>query len=516
MILKKLKEAGDLRWIAGIFVAIVVLLLLNPGGYIGGGQDDWRYLHAVRCWREYGPCLPQNHWQTRWPLIAPTAALTWILGESRLTVSLAPLAASVLALLTLGAVGNRLLGRPVGWLGVLAFAAIPAFSFQFTDLTVESTELLFIFAGFLAILIWEREGAPIWGFVAGLAFSLAFQTRETSIVAAGFAGLYFLMRKTGPKMPFVLWGCAGFAVPLLVEFATFAISTGDPFWRRRLALHHVLVPSSELLGPVDPNHSPFFNIAYIANWRHMSGIHVHWSVDWLLNLVFSGTAGLPLALVPVLLLAGRRSFDKETKRTALMLWSGALAYGAVLALALALDPKPRVMLVPLAMSSLAFALLTLRAKQAGRAWLAYAGWAAVLALWLPLHIGHRRTDLVESKARAWISARPGAIEIDENTRRHLALVAEAEKLPGIDAGRKYWIYMSSHGCHELLGDKGFPVGSLSPIDSAAVNSIYLVKRDTRTALCLLRFDKPATGDAINSAIRQSRTDGPYITGYSGS
>ena len=516
MILKKLKEAGDVKWIAGIFSAIVLLLLLNPGGYIGGGQDDWRYLHAVRCWREFGPCLPQNHWQTRWPLIAPAAALTWMFGESRLTVSLAPLAASVLALLSLGAVGNRLLGRPVGWLGALAFAAIPAFSFQFTDLTVESTELLFIFVGFLAILNWEREGGSMWGFVAGLASSLAFQTRETSIVAAAFAGLYVLMRKSEPKMPFVLWGCAGFALPLLVEFATFAISTGDPLWRRRLALHHVLVPSSELLGPVDPGHGPFFNIAYIANWRHISGIHVHWSVDWLLNLVVSGTAGLPLALVPVLLLAGRKTFDGKTTRTALLLWWGALAYGAVLALALALDPKPRVMLVPLAMASLAFALLTFRAKQAGHAFLAYAGWAAVLALWLPLHIGHRRTDLVESKARVWISARPGGVEIDENTRRHLALLPEAQTLPGIQARRQYWIYMSSHGCRELLGDKGFPAGTLSPIDSAAVNSIYLVKRDTRTALCLLHFDKSADSQAIITAIRQSRTDGPYITGYSGS
>ena len=507
------ENRSDIKWIVGLGAAILVLLLLNPGGYIGGGQDDWRYIEAVRCWREHGPCLPHDHWQTRWPLIAPTAALTSILGESRLTVSLAPLLASVSAVFLLAAVGNKLFGRPVGWLGALAFAAIPAFSFQFTDLTVESTELSLVFGGFLAALYWETEGRAIFAIAAGLLLSLAFQTRETSIVAALFTGSWILLRRSRAPSHFLVYASLGFSLPLLVEFLTFAISAGDPFWRRRLAMHHVLIPSSELLGPVDPQHGPFFNLAYIDHWRRISGIHVHWSLDWLLNLMFNGTAGLSLVMVPLILLLGRKSVDKQSKHVAAILWLAGLAYAGMLALVFALDPKPRVMMVPLAMTSLALALVTYRLKQQGRAKLSSASWAAVLLLWLPLHVGHRRTDVVESHARAWIASFPREIEIDENSRRHLALLPEAQALPPVGSGHRYWIYMSLHGCAELLGPKGLPGRSLEKIDFVSVYAVELRHLESRTSLCLLRWNEPLPSSVIIEAIRRSRNDGPYITGY---
>lgn len=514
MKLTRPRPTDDFLWIGALCGAIILLLLLNPGGYVGGGQDDWRYLHAVRCWREYGPCLPHDHWQSRWPLIAPTAALTSLFGESRLTVSLGPLAASVAALFLLAMLGNKSFGRPVGWLAAIIFAAIPAFSFQFTDLNVEGTELLFILAGYLALLQSEKDDRALWPILAGLSFSLAFQTRETSIVAVVFAALYVAITRRAPGR-WLAYASIGFGLPLLAEFATFAISTGNPFWRRQLAVDHTLIPSSELLGPVDPKHSPFFNLAYIAHWRRISGIHVHWLVDWLLNLIVSGTAGASLALAPSVIFLGRKQFDRDTIRSGLILWAIGVAYGAVLALAFALDPKPRIMLVPLAMTSLALALVTWRAKQTGQTSLAYVSWAAVFLLWLPLHVGHRRTDIMERTAADWIAARPDEIEIDENTRRHLALVPQARVLPGLETERKYWLYMSSRGCKELIGTGLLPDGSISVIESDPVYLIYLRKLDTRTSLCLLRFNTPVSRQQIVRAMRQSRSDGAFITGYGG-
>lgn len=506
---------GDVIWVAALCLAVALLLLLNPGGYIGGGQDDFRYLKAVRCWREYGPCLPYNHWQSRWPLIAPTAALTSFLGESRLTISLAPCAASVLALVMVAAAGNRLFGRPVGWIGSLIFCATPAFSFQFTDLMVEGTELLSVGFAFLAVLEWQKSGRRTWALAAGLAWALAFQARETSSVAIFFAAIYVLMSEQSRKAQFLIYASIGFGLPLIAEFATFAVTTGDPLWRRRLALDHTQIPSSELIGPIDTHHGPLLNLAYIAHWKRVSGIHVHWLVDWLLNLLVSGFAGVSLALVPLLLIAFRKRLDGPARRRALLLWLAGLGYAAVLALVFAVDPKPRIMLVPLALTSMALAVLTWRARQAGYGQVAILCWLAVFLLWLPLHAGHRRTDIVEGSARSWISARADQIEIDENTRRHLALVRQAALLPGIAAERKYLLYMSSRGCNELSGSNGLGAGNASIVGSSPVNRFYLGPQASRTELCLLRFNRVVTGNELVAAIRARRSDGRYITGYGG-
>lgn len=54
--------------------AVIVLLLLialNPIGYIGGGGDDWHYVEAARCVARDDACGYETHWATRWPLVLP-------------------------------------------------------------------------------------------------------------------------------------------------------------------------------------------------------------------------------------------------------------------------------------------------------------------------------------------------------------------------------------------------------------------------------------------------------------
>ena len=138
-------------WWLGLLLAVVVVIAINPIGYIGGGMDDWQYLEAARCWRAHGPCLPHDHWQGRWPVIAPLAAVTTLFGESRFTVGLVPLAASVGCLVLLALLGNRLFGRPVGFIASLLYLTVPAFSIQLLDPTVEATELAFCLGGALAL-----------------------------------------------------------------------------------------------------------------------------------------------------------------------------------------------------------------------------------------------------------------------------------------------------------------------------------------------------------------------------
>lgn len=107
-----------------------VILSVNPIGFMGDGWDDWQYLEAARCWRAHGPCLPHDHWQGSWPVIAPLAAITLLFGKSRLTVGIAPLTASIICLVLIAKVGNHLAGRPAGFVAALLFQTAPALSIQ--------------------------------------------------------------------------------------------------------------------------------------------------------------------------------------------------------------------------------------------------------------------------------------------------------------------------------------------------------------------------------------------------
>jgi hypothetical protein len=116
---------NDLRWMVAIVGALALILIVNPVGFVGGGWDDWQYLNAARCWVQHGPCLPTDHWQGRWPIIAPLAAVIALLGESRFSVGLPSLAYSIGSLVLLAWLGNRLAGKARRLHGCTAAAGRP-------------------------------------------------------------------------------------------------------------------------------------------------------------------------------------------------------------------------------------------------------------------------------------------------------------------------------------------------------------------------------------------------------
>ena len=487
-------DRGDWRWWIGLIAAFIFVLLLNPGGFIGGGGDDWHYLNAARCWREFGPCLPHDHWQARWPIVAPIAAMTALFGESRLTVSIAPLVASGSAVVLLALIGNRLFGRPVGWIASLLFLTLPAFTFQLTQPSVESTEAALVFAGFLSILRWQSDRHVGWAFAAGLAFSLAFQVRETAVIAAVLAFAYVMVRSR-PQFPELAWAVIGFAAPLLVELLLFTLVTGDPLWRRELALSHTQLHSSELVGGVSNGDPPFFNADTIANWRKQPGVYVHWSVDGLVNLLVNITAGLSLPLVPILILLSWRVVATEVRRQALVGWLAALSYIAVLIYALALDPKPRIMLVPLAISTLALALLSWSLHQRGRRVIAYGIWAAAVLVVIPMQVTQMRLWRIETAAGEWLKHYNGRIETDENTRHYLALVETTDELPGLDGDAPYLLFMSPVDCPRWLTNSGFSAATFAIAERAPIFG-----RDGSPELCLFRYQQAVSANDIRRAI----------------
>jgi hypothetical protein len=498
---KKAARTARIWWIA-LIAAFGLMMLINPSGFIGGGQDDWHYLQAARCLREHGLCLPHDHWEARWPVVAPIAFFTHLLGESRFSVSIAPATASFCALILLALIGNRLFRRPVGWIAALLLLLTPAFAVQLSQPSVEATELCFIFAGFLALLKWQERSDLLWAFASGLLFSLAIQVRETAFVAAPFAFAYLCVGKPKPKLLDLLPASVGFALPFLAEFAWFALSVGDPFYRLELSIRHTQIWSSELLGPIDKTHSPFFNKSYIANWRMEPGIHVYWAIDGLLNLFVNGLAGLSLPFVTMTLLFGRTKIGLDVWRKGLTLVLTAIAYMACLIYPFAVDPKARMMLVALSMTNLALALVFLRLREIGHALVAYALLFAAAILGIILQYGHQRSSLIEMAASRWISLYPCQIEIESSTRKYLALVPSARPLPNLDAEKPLLLFASAKSCRNWVKASGLSRSDITIVGTAKNTRIDLP--GVGGELCLLHYERSIPGEKMKSIIDRVR------------
>ena len=494
-------EGGGGPWfiLALLFVGTVAI---NPIGFMGGGWDDWQYLDAARCWREYGPCLPHNHWQGRWPVIAPIALLTSLFGESRLSVGLAPLIASLWCLILLVFIGNRIFRPPVGFFAAGLLLCTSAFAIQILDPAVEATELALVLGGVMALLQWRRSKSPIWPALAGLCFGLAFQVRETAVVAALFAAMYVASRHCVARPHVKLLAAAIFALPFLVEALSFFVMTGDPLYRRRLSLNHARIQSSELLGPVDYNHSALFNPNYIANWRREPGIHVHWSIDGLLNLFVNAKGGLALMLIPALVLTYRRTLAPGVIKAIAVLYGISLLYICVVIYALALDPKARMMFVPIAGLSLALALLLVSLIDTKHRLVAGVSAGAAIGVGFFILFIHPRVFPIEKPAAAWIAAAPGQVEIDENTRRHLALVPDAQQLPPLAGKRPMFLVKVDVRC-EVWAVRSRLDDDVMLIHRQVMSRASMFDDRWSGELCLFRLARPITRQRLVDGVAEA-------------
>jgi hypothetical protein len=281
---------------------------------------------------------------------------------------------------------------------------------------------------------------------------MAFQVRETAIIAAAMAAVFVVSRR--PLLRHLLVAMMAFLAPLLIEFILYWQLTGDPLYRRKLSVGHTLLVSPELLGPVDTQNGPFFNKAYIANWRREPGIYIHWLIDGPLNLLLNARAGWSLAFVVILLTVLPGRISKVARQRALVLVAVCTSYVCVLIYALAVDPKPRIMLVPLTISSVALAVLLTalwRRREAAMAKFLVAGHilsgAAILFV-------QPRVQPVEDGAQNWIARFPGGLEADPYTLRHLALVPNISHVSQLGMQRPFLLHATELGCSNVLLKSG--------------------------------------------------------------
>ena len=501
-------DVGSLSARRTMVAAAAILLaytLINPVGFLGGGMDDWQYLNAARCWVAHGPCLPYDHWQARWPLVAPLALAIRLIGENRISVGFPSLLATIACVPPLAMIGNRLFAPPVGFGGALLFLLTPIVGVELYDPNVETIELAFVAWGFLALMTGRDDPQLRWPAAAGLLFALAFQTRETALAPIAVAGIWAACSYPRERLArAAVAASAAFLVPLLIEFTAFWDITGDPLYRRTLSLRHVLIPSTQLNAPIDPSSSPLFNPHYIANWRHEPGLHLHWAIDGLANFLVNSRAGIAQWCGPLLLWLYAGHVPTEDRRKAWLAFATALTIASGLIYALAIDPKARMLYSPIALCCLMLAMVLLSLERSDKRLIARAIILVSLFTALSTVAIFQQVHDAEPLARHWIARAPGRIATDPNTKRTFALVHEVERLPapGKVGTDLMLTKIEKMTCDRWLRLSGLDALGWRVVEQSSLSYISLVSNEVGGELCL--FDAGRTIDAATFAAAVER------------
>lgn len=480
-----------------LFIACIAL---NPVGFIGGDADDLQYLEAARCWQQNGVCVPQDHWQGRWPIVASLSAVISLLGEARWTIAIPTLVASFACLILFFDLASQLFGKLAGRMAATLLAIAPVFVLQALDPNVDSIELAFILGGFAALVRSRDTGGLIWPALCGLSFGLALQTRETVLAVAPIAMIAFACVhpiKRGLR-PWLVAGAA-LALPFLIEAIVFALQTGDPFWRRRLSVGHTELNTTELKGRSHVSGLPFFNRELIENWRHEPGLSLHWIVDGLLNLIINPrTAGL-FVLLPFLWPMSRSYLRERERRLIGFLVLAAVVHAAVITYAFAIDPKPRMMLPALAAAALAlgpmFCALLRNRPIFGRALL-----CALVTISAASILSGYRSDRADRIAAEWISRDGNRIETPRQTHRRMTFQPGAGSLAPMTSDRPLLMVQVNSSCGGWLDEMGIDRKSLPIVRSASLGTYPASIIEKQAHFCLFRYEDRRAEGSLRRAL----------------
>ncbi|MEN3973306.1 glycosyltransferase family 39 protein [Sphingomicrobium sp. XHP0235] len=475
--------AGAGVWLGAAALFAIICVLINPVGYVGGGADDQHYLAAARCWVEAGaPCLPRDHWWSRWPIVGPVALSIKVFGDTRVAVGIGSLWSWVAALVALGGLTAHWFGRRAGGIAVAAMAAVPIFTSYALTPDPNTAELAFqLGALWAAAVAFDRQSRPM-AILGGAFGGLAFLTRETSLVFLAACAIFWLVLDKSRRRV-LLWSILGFIGVVAAEILFYTLATGEPLYRYQLAMGHTGIPSRELPAGFDTNASPLFNPDYIRNWRREAGIHVFWPIDGWLNTLVTPNVGMIFWTALLAFMVSRRELSALDRWILTALAVGAVAIAIGLTWVLAIDPKSRMFVSAACVAAMALGLCVVRSgKQATRILVSF-----ILAIWLAIGLSVIR-DLpnnmaLEEAASRWLRTYEQRIEVQAGARTLLTFVPGTSNLPPQGAGEPYLMTLSTGRCDLLSRDKE----GVSVIDEARASP------RTEGRLCL--FDRSKVGSS---------------------
>ena len=223
----------DIRdWIFPLLAAVLVLAAVTLGwtGYYG--SDDMSYAAGGLGWLDHFPYVGNSHWTLRHTIVVPMAILFGIFGVSELTLVLSVTLYFFALLALVFVMMRRYFDRGTACIAVFALGTLPLLALASTTVVPDFAEVFFCLLSlslfFEATRSEERRNLLL--ILAGIAAGFSWLTRETVVFFLLTYGVLFIVGFGMPRRLYFLVA-AGFLAVVGVEFAYFAVMTGNPLYR---------------------------------------------------------------------------------------------------------------------------------------------------------------------------------------------------------------------------------------------------------------------------------------------
>lgn len=330
---------------------LLVLIVLNPVPLVGGYTDDFKYLVGAQCL----DCIPTNHWERRFAIVWPTGLAIYLFGLNLWSVMLVPVASAIIVIVLAFNLVRQQYDYKVATVAAIVLVLTPVFSERSMRVGIDMVELAFL-VGAVSIIQFKKN--QFW---AGVLMALAVLCRPTQLAATPLVALLaWHQHPAGLKLL-----AAGFVLPIMGELAVYFVAIGDPLYPWKLSWTHMQawrasmdnVSYANFISPqVNTSESPLFNTRFIGGWIPSSGVEAHWTVQGIVNLLISPECGVLLSSAALLSLLSTKRLDKRQ----LILIASAVFYFGVLTYGFAVDPRPRMFLPVILISSVLVGSLAMR------------------------------------------------------------------------------------------------------------------------------------------------------------